>query len=150
MGIGLGDEHGSSVFSAGKLDNITDQEVNGDTVFEIGSITKTFTTLLLQDMVERGEMKLDDAVTKYLPPSVKVPAHEGKPITLLNLAAQDSGLPFNADGLSGKDWLERYNAFTVQKMYLFLSGYTLTTEPGAKFQYSNLGISLLGQAIVLK
>src|SRR3954453_16313959 len=50
MVIGLADESGSRTFGAGKLDNGTDQEVNGDTVFEIGSISKTFTTLLLQDM----------------------------------------------------------------------------------------------------
>ena len=150
MVIGLVDEHGTRIFRAGKLDNGTDQEVNGDTVFEIGSITKTFTTLLLQDMVERGEMKLDDPVAKYLPASVKVPSCNGKEITLLNLAAQDSGLPFNPSGLGGKNWLARYNAFTVEKMYSFLSGFNLTNEPGAKFQYSNLGMSLLGQAITLK
>jgi D-alanyl-D-alanine-carboxypeptidase/D-alanyl-D-alanine-endopeptidase len=74
MVIGLVDERGSRVLAAGRLDNGTSQEVNGDTVFEIGSVTKTFTTLLLQDMVERGEVKLDDPVAKYLPESVKVPA----------------------------------------------------------------------------
>src|SRR3954447_12081271 len=51
MVIGLLDEHGTRIFSAGKLDNGTSQEVNADTVFEIGSITKTFTVLLLEDMV---------------------------------------------------------------------------------------------------
>jgi CubicO group peptidase (beta-lactamase class C family) len=60
MVIGVVDEHGTQVFSAGKLDNGTDQEVDGDTLFEIGSVTKTFTVLLLEDMVNRGEMKLDD------------------------------------------------------------------------------------------
>ena len=64
MVIGLVDERGRRVFAAGKLDNGTRQEVNGQTVFEIGSVTKTFTTLLLVDMVERGEMKLDDPVGK--------------------------------------------------------------------------------------
>src|ERR1017187_713033 len=57
MVIGLVDEHGSRIFGAGGLDNGTGQEANGDTVFEIGSITKPFTTLLLEDMIERGEMK---------------------------------------------------------------------------------------------
>lgn len=150
MVIGLLDEHGSRVFSAGKLDNGTSAEVNGDTLFEIGSITKTFTALLLMDMVEHGEMKLDDPVAKYLPASVKVPDYHGKQITLLNLAAQDSGLPFNPPDFSGKDEMEKYNAFTVADMYAFLSGYHLTSEPGAKFQYSNVGMSLLGHAIALK
>jgi CubicO group peptidase (beta-lactamase class C family) len=150
MVIGLVDEHGNRVFSAGKLDNGTDQEMNGDTIFEIGSITKTFTVLLLQDMVERGEMRLDDPVAKYLPRTVKFPSHGGKEITLENLAAQDSGLPFNADGLSGDDWLARYDGYTVQKMYAFLSGYTLTGDPGVKFQYSNIGMSLLGHVLELK
>ena len=99
MVIGLLDERGSRIFSAGKLDNATSQGVNGDTVFEIGSITKTFTSLLLLDLVRHGDMKLSDLVAHYLPSVVKVPAHGGKEISLLNLAAQDSGLPFNADNL---------------------------------------------------
>jgi serine-type D-Ala-D-Ala carboxypeptidase/endopeptidase len=150
MVIGLVDEHGSRVFSAGKLDNGTDEEVNGDAVFEIGSITKTFTDLLLLDMVGHGEVNLDDPVAKYLPKSVKVPARGGKEITLLNLAVQDSGLPFNADNFSSANLVKAYDAYTIEDMYAFLSGYTLPNDPRAKFQYSNLGMSLLGHVMELK
>src|SRR3954454_22725057 len=93
MVIGVVDEHGSQIFAVGKLDNGADQEVNGDTLFEIGSITKTFTTLLLQDMIERGEMNVEDPVANYLPKSVKMPNRNGKEITLLQLATHTSGLP---------------------------------------------------------
>ncbi len=150
MVIGLVDEHGSRIFSAGKLDNGNAAEVNGDTVFEIGSVTKTFTALLLLDMVERGEMKLDDPVANYLPKAVKVPSHGGKEITLLNLAAQDSGLPFNADNMSGKNGGESYDHYTAENMYAFLSSYTLTNDPGLRFQYSNLCMSLLGHVLERK
>src|SRR2546427_9300398 len=67
MVIALADQRGNRIFSAGRLDNGTDRDVNGDTVFFIGSVSKTFTALLLQDAVEREEMKLDDPVAKYLP-----------------------------------------------------------------------------------
>ena len=100
MVIGLLDEDGSRVFNAGRLDNGSGQEVNGNTIFEIGSITKTFTVLLLMDMVRRGEMKLGDPVSKYLPDAVTAPAHDTQEITLFNLAAQDSGLPFDATNLA--------------------------------------------------
>ena len=58
MVIGILDQHGSKVFGAGKLDNGTDQEVNGNTIFELGSVTKVFTALLALDMDRRGEMKV--------------------------------------------------------------------------------------------
>src|SRR5580765_2661259 len=89
MVIALLEEHGTKIFQAGKLDNGTDQEVNADTLFEIGSITKTFTSLLALDMAKRGELNLDDPVAKFFPSSVKVPSQGGKQITLLNLAVQD-------------------------------------------------------------
>src|SRR3954466_11566579 len=60
--VGILDESGTRVISHGKMGVDQTADVNGDTLFGIGSITKTFTALLLQDMVERGEMKLDDPV----------------------------------------------------------------------------------------
>lgn len=109
MVIGLLDKHGSKVFGAGKLDNGSDQTVNADTVFEIGSTSKTFTSLLLLGLAGRGELKLDDPVSKYLPEGVKVPSYEGNEISLLHLAAQESGLPFNAGNLSSKPFPANYN-----------------------------------------
>jgi serine-type D-Ala-D-Ala carboxypeptidase/endopeptidase len=147
MVIALLDEHGTKIFQAGKLDNGTAAEVNADTLFEIGSITKTFTSLLALDMAKRSELNLDDPVAKYLPASVKVPSQGGKQITLLNLAVQDSGLPFNATNFTGKNGEEQYDSYTAGKMYAFLSGYALKDPPGTKFQYSNLGMSLLGHAL---
>src|SRR5437870_5404246 len=152
MVIGLVDERSSRVLAAGKLDNGTFQDVNGDTVFEIGSVTKTFTTLLLQDMVERDEVKLDDPVAKYLPESVKVPARDGKQITLLNLATHTGGLPRDPGNLTPGRGLPE-NAFadyTVEKLYAFLSSFALDREPGSKFEYSNVGMALLGHILALK
>jgi D-alanyl-D-alanine-carboxypeptidase/D-alanyl-D-alanine-endopeptidase len=150
MVIGVVDEHGSQVFAAGKLDNGTDEKVNGDTLFEIGSITKTFTVLLLEDMVNRGEMKLDDPVEKYLPESVKVPSHNGKKITLLNLASQDSGLPHDGNNMPQRVPNNMFAGYSADMLYEFLSSYKLTQDPGAEFRYSNAGIALLGNAIERK
>lgn len=147
--VGLLDEHGSQIFSAGKLDNGTDRKPDGDTLFEIGSITKTFTVLLLEDMVERGAMKLDDPVEKYLPKSVKVPTHDGKAITLLDLATHTSGLPRDPDNLTPTHGLPE-NAFadyTVERLYTFLGSYALRRDPGEQFDYSNVGMALLGHVI---
>ncbi len=150
MVIGLVDEHGSRVISCGKLDNGTEREVDGDTVFEIGSITKTFTALLLQDMVERGQMKLDDPVAQYLPPSVKAPMRNGKGITLLHLATHTSGLPTTSVTWTPKRAENPRAEYTVGRMYDFVTGFQLTRDPGTKYEYSTVGIVLLGQAIALK
>ena len=65
--MGVIDEKGSRVFASGVMNKGETNAVDGDTVFEIGSITKTFTASLLQDMVDKGEVKLDDPIGKYLP-----------------------------------------------------------------------------------
>ncbi|MDB6064834.1 MAG: Beta-lactamase [Pedosphaera sp.] len=145
--VGLVDEHGSRIVSCGKLDGSTDRQVDGDTPFLIGSITKTFTALLLQDMIERGEMKLDDPVAKYLPESVRMPTRNGKEITLLQLVIHTSGLPANPGNLDPKSGFADY---TADQLYAFLSGYKLRHDPGEQYHYSNLGASLLGHVIALK
>lgn len=149
--VGIVDEHGTRIISHGKLDNGTDHEVDGDSVFEIGSITKVFTVLLLQDMVDRGDMKLDDPVQKYLPTSVRMPAYKGKPITLLHLATHTSGLPLVVRNIvSPRSWRNPEAGYTVEQLYDFLSHYRLQREPGARKEYSNVGMALLGYVIALK
>src|SRR6266700_5189324 len=80
--VGVIDRNGRRLISDGSLDKGDPRPLNGDTMFEIGSVTKVFTSLLLADMVERGEVALADPVAKYLPASVKVPQRGGRAITL--------------------------------------------------------------------
>jgi CubicO group peptidase (beta-lactamase class C family) len=148
--IGLVDGQGGTVIPWGKLGNGANLPVTGDSVFSIGSVSKTFTTLLLLDRVSRGEMKLDDPVSQYLPASVRMPTHGAKQITLLDLATHTAGLPLNPGNMSGKDVREQYETYSIEKLYAFLSSYSLTRDPGAEFEYSNVGMALLGHVIALR
>ena len=116
-------------------------------VFETGSIGKTFTATLFADMVIRGEVALGDPVSKYLPDGVTVPSWGGREITLLDLATHRSGLPKNATNHNPADRRNPYADFTLEVMYEFLSSHELRREPGIQFEYSNLGFQLLGQAL---
>ena len=126
------------------ISGIAGLPLDGNTVFEIGSITKAFTGALLADMVARGEVKLEDPVAKYLPTTVKVPSRNGKQITLLDLATQSSGLPRLPNNMRPADFTNPYADYSVQQLYDFLSSYTLTRDPGEQYEYSNLGVGLLG------
>jgi CubicO group peptidase (beta-lactamase class C family) len=148
--VGILADTGSRIISAGKLSRTNAGMVDGDTVFEIGSATKVFTALLLADMVVRGEIKLDDPISQYLPKSVKVPERNGRTITLLDLATHTSGLPRMPDHFAPKDPENPYADYTVQQLYAFLSGYTLTHDIGAEYEYSNLGGGLLGHILALR
>lgn len=150
MVIGTVDERGGRIFSAGTLANGTVRQPDGETIFFIGSISKTFTALLLQDAVERGEMKLTDPVATCLPASVKLPLGNGGQITLLDLATHGGGFPINPDNMAGRGVKEQYETYGVELMYAYLSGFTLTRDPGAEYEYSNFGMALLGHAIARK
>jgi D-alanyl-D-alanine-carboxypeptidase/D-alanyl-D-alanine-endopeptidase len=148
--VGILDKQGSRIIAWGKPNRTSTQTVNGDTVFEIGSATKAFTGILLAEAVERGAMKLDDPVAKFLPQSVKVPTRNGRQITLLDLATHRSGLPRMPDNFAPKDPENPYADYTVEQMYAFLSGYTLPRDIGAEYEYSNVGMGLLGHILALK
>lgn len=148
--VGMVSEDGSEIYSFGKSSQDNSKKPDGDTLFETGSITKVFTSLLLADMVERGEMNLDDPISKYLPESVKVPTRDGKEITLRHLAAHTSGLPRIPDNFVPADMKNPYADYTVEDMYKFLSGYSLPGDIGEKYEYSNLGGGLLGHILALK
>jgi len=145
---GTVDATGVHIYAAGKTSTAAGAaKPNGSTLFEIGSITKVFTSLLLADMIERGEVKADDPVSKYLPGNAEVPSRNGKQITLLNLSMQNSGLPRLPDNMKPADPENPYADYDGTKLLAFLAGYKLARDPGEKYEYSNLAVGLLGYAL---
>lgn len=122
--------------------------VGPDSVYEIGSITKVFTALLLADAVRRNEVRLDQPVVELLPAGTIVPSRNGRQITLLDLATHTSGLPRLPDNFAPADPSDPYADYGATELYAFLASYRLTREIGAVMEYSNLGSGLLGQALV--
>ncbi|HEY8073833.1 MAG TPA: serine hydrolase [Labilithrix sp.] len=140
VAIGLVDPSGTAVYGFGP------GAPDGDTELEIGSLTKAMTGLWL--VTEPG-VSIDDDVQKYLPASVTVPTRSGKSITLGELAAHTSGLPRVPTNLAPADPDDPYADYTVQDLYAFLNAYSLPRDPGASWEYSNVGVGLLGHALTL-
>ena len=134
----------SQVDAFGKLDD--GRAPDGDTVFEIGSLTKTFTATLLAQDVAAGRLKLDTPVADLLT-GWTLPSRGGKPITLLDLADQHSGLPRMPGNIQPADAANPYADYDTAKLRAFLAGYTLPRDPGASYEYSNLGFGVLGVAL---
>src|ERR1700722_11639175 len=148
--VGVVEPNGRRVVAYGKLANGDPRTLDGDTIFEIGSITKVFTSLVLADMVSRKEVALDDPAAKYLPENVTMPERSGKSITLLELSTHTSGLPRLPGNLKPKDLCNPYADYSVDDLYQFLSSYTLPRDPGSEFEYSNLGGGLLGHLLAYR
>ena len=145
--VGVIEPTGRRIISYGSLAKDDKRPLDGDTLFEIGSITKVFSALLLSDMVERGEVALTDPIAKYLPAGTKVPERNGASITLQHLSNHTSGLPRLPNNMKPKDPANPYADYTVEQMYQFLAGYTLPRDIGAEYEYSNLGGGLLGHVL---
>jgi len=143
--VGIIDKGDRYVFSYGKTSGKSEKPPDGDTIFEIGSITKVFTTLLLMDMAREGLVDPDDPVQKYLPDKVTMSKWNDTEITLHHLATHTSGLPRLPEWES-KDPKNPYADPTVEVLYAFLSGHKLQRAPG-KYEYSNLGMGLLGHVL---
>ena len=145
--VGVIEPSGRRMIAYGSRAKGNARPLDGETVFEIGSITKVFTSLLLADAVRRGEVTLTDPVAKYLPPEVRVPERGGRAITLVDLSTHTSGLPRLPDNFQPKDGSNPYADYSVEQLYQFLSTYTLPRDIGAQYEYSNLGAGLLGHAL---
>jgi CubicO group peptidase (beta-lactamase class C family) len=147
--VGVIERNGRRVVAYGNLANGDLRTLDGDTIFEMGSVSKVFTSLLLADMVNRKEVALDDVAAKYLPENVRMPERNGKSITLLDLCTHRSGLP-NVPNLKPKDPSNPYADYSVDDLYQFLSGYELPRDPGSEYEYSNLGAGLLGHLLAYR
>ena len=111
-------------------------------VFEIGSITKVFTAILLAGMAQRGEVRLQDLVARFLPPAVRVPAWGERQIELVDLATHTSGLPRLPANGRPTGPVNPLAGYTARQPYDFLSDWVLTREPGSQYEHSNAGVRL--------
>ena len=147
--VGIIGPAGRRVIAYGHRSERDSRELDGDTIFEIGSIGKVFTALLLADMARKGEVALADPVTTYLHASTTIPDYNGRAITLADLATHTSGLPFMPDELPvlSESAAREYGA---PQLYQFLARYKLTGAPGLDWEYSNLDYWLLGQALTAR
>ena len=124
------------------------KRLDPDDVFEIGSITKLFTGTLLSEMAQRGEVALDDPVAALLPAQLALPTHDGRQITLLDLATHASGLVRDPTNHVPQDPANPEADYSVEQLYAFLAAQPPTA--GSRSEYSNLGVGLLGHALALR
>ena len=142
--VGVISPNGTQVSAYGNISKANPTPVDGNTIFDIGSVTKTFVATVLAELVDQGVVKLSDPLEMYLPSNVTVPSYNGYKITLKDLATHSSGLPYWPAGWT---W-DKY--YTTPQVYGFLANSTFEDEPGTVAKYSNIGMGMLGQALSLK
>ncbi len=144
--------HGQpQIFGYGKVTTPAGEVApDGRTLFEIGSITKAFTGVLLADALSRKEVALDDPANKHLPADLQIQSKSDAPITLLQLATHRSGLPVQPPliALIAGNKENPYADYTHAKLTRLTKELKPSRAPGEKYEYSNLAVGLLGHALV--
>jgi serine-type D-Ala-D-Ala carboxypeptidase/endopeptidase len=107
------------VISYGRFGQGDARPLDGNALFELGSVTKVYTSLLLAAMVRHGEAALDEPVQELLPVGVRVPTRKGRSITLHDLATHSSGLPPMAENFVVSDPENPYRSYSVDDLYRF-------------------------------
>jgi CubicO group peptidase (beta-lactamase class C family) len=154
VGLAIGVLAGSErlYFGYGAIAKGSDRVPDERTVFEIGSITKVFTAILMQEMAGRGEVKVDQPVRELLPPGTAVPKRGDREVTLFDLSTHSAGFPrMPSNWQEGmKSEAEPYANYTPELLYKALATTRLRWRPGTKDDYSNYGVGLLGHALELR
>lgn len=152
VGLSLALVDGAEVqfLSAGLSSAVQGQPVDADTLYEYGSITKTFTGLLLADMVLRKELALTDPVEAVLPKGVKLRDSQGAAIQWIDLATHRSGLPRLPANMNPTSTDDPYNGYNLDDLWSFGSSWKPERARDAKWEYSNLGYGLLAEALALR
>lgn len=142
--VGIYENGKITYHSFGVLNTQSGELVNSKTLFEIGSITKTFTTSMAALLSLEDKIKFSDRAQTFLPSKMILPEKNGKAITIEHLATAHSGLPRMPKNFSPKDAANPYIDYTEDFLTAFISNCELTRDPGASYEYSNLGMGLLG------
>jgi D-alanyl-D-alanine-carboxypeptidase/D-alanyl-D-alanine-endopeptidase len=113
--VGIVSPEGNQISGYGNISSFNSTEVDGNTVFDVASISKTFVAIILADKVNQGLVNLNDPIEKYLPvDNLTVSSYNGHKITLENLATHTSGLPDFPTG-----WIRNYSYTTQKSMTLY-------------------------------
>lgn len=124
--------------------------LGAESVFEIGSISKVFTGILLAEMSARGEVSLEAPVQAYAHDGVTIPSRNGRQITLLDLTTHRSSLPRLPGNMAPSDPTNPYADYTDEQMHDFLSAHELRRDIGSEYEYSNLAAGLLGHVLAAR
>ncbi len=140
VGIAIG------IVEHGRREIYTYGTAKSDSIFEIGSVTKTFTGLALAQMVQQKKVRFDEPVRHLLPPgTVTKPA--SSEITLLDLAIHRSGLPSLPDNFKPSDITNLFADYHDRDLYAYMNKHGVAKPAAPAMTYSNLGFGLLGQAL---
>lgn len=148
IAIAIVDENGTKFYNFGKV-SVSGKLVDEHTIYEIGSISKVFTSILLSQKVIEGSVSLDDPINQFLPKDIAVPVMGSREITLGNLSDHTSGLPRLPQNMLPENPNNPYADYSVDQMYSFISTYKPIREVGAEYEYSNLAQGLLGHILAL-
>ena len=141
---------GRTVVGHGRLGADDPTQPDGDTVFEIASVTKVFTSTLLADLVVREELGLNAPVQSLLGTAAQMPTRGATKINLGHLATHTSGLPRLPGNFDPADETNPYADYDAERLYEFLSSHELRRDVGVTVEYSNVGYGLLGHALALR
>lgn len=149
IGVMVAIAEGDTILYQGFGQSSKDSNTRPDehTVFEIGSVTKTFTATLLAQMVQDGRVTLDEAVQDMLPDGINLAQLGERPITLGDLAEHRSGLPGMPADFAPQNPMNPYAGITVDDLWQTVNTMTPTNEPGVRYEYSNVGYAVLGQVL---
>jgi serine-type D-Ala-D-Ala carboxypeptidase/endopeptidase len=123
------------------------EPVSKYTIYESGSITKTFSAGLLRILTDQYNISPETPLREIFGDDVHIPAKNGIEITLEHLVTHTSGLPRLPGNLNPADMNDPYNEYTPEMLFDFLAGYELPRTPGEEFEYSNYAYMLFGQAL---
>jgi D-alanyl-D-alanine-carboxypeptidase/D-alanyl-D-alanine-endopeptidase len=145
--VGVIEDRGERIVSYGALNQNDPRPIGGGTTFELGGVTSVFTSLLLADMAQKGEVSLNDPLSKYLPNTVKVPSQGPRFLTLADLATHTAGLSLLPGNLRPKNPANPYAEYTEADLLQWLSTTKLNGTLGTDYSYSHAGMGLLALAL---
>jgi D-alanyl-D-alanine-carboxypeptidase/D-alanyl-D-alanine-endopeptidase len=144
--IGLYDAGKTEIYGFGKGPG--GKQPDGKTLFDLGTLTKVYTGVLLAEAVQRKELELDAPISDLMPTGVTVPTKDEVAISAKHLALHSSGLPRHPASLTSRKPLpDPFASYNDDALYQDLVSTTLTTAPGTEIQVSDYGVGLLGFAL---